>query len=188
MSMSWPPASHHRSPGLIPGQSSWDLWCLKWHWGFSFPLSVSFHYFSILIFVYRPLLPEGHRQNLETFKEQCPFRHHAPLDWTVLSVFLDSNGINMLTIRVTRFITAQIGSHGPHVGCEVLPSGCRFWPINRNAAIVFCTVAMNSFRTTGNVDPVKKCPIPEDLNPRVVTYKDTSHHSSFISFQRIDSS
>jgi hypothetical protein len=33
----------------IPGQSMWDLWCIKWHWDrfspqyFGFTLSVSFH-------------------------------------------------------------------------------------------------------------------------------------------------
>jgi hypothetical protein len=31
----------------------------------------------------------------------------------------------MLTVRVMHFIVAQIGSYGPHVGCEVLPGGCR---------------------------------------------------------------
>jgi hypothetical protein len=42
--------------GLCLGQSMWDLWLTKWHWDrffskfFIFPLSVSFHHDSILIY------------------------------------------------------------------------------------------------------------------------------------------
>jgi hypothetical protein len=47
------PASHRGGPGSIPGRSMWDLWWTKWHWDrflseyFGFPLSISFHRFSI---------------------------------------------------------------------------------------------------------------------------------------------
>jgi hypothetical protein len=47
------PASDRGGPGSIPGQSMWDLWWTKWHWDrffpdyFGFPLSISFHRFSI---------------------------------------------------------------------------------------------------------------------------------------------
>jgi hypothetical protein len=46
-------ASHRGGPGSIPGQSIWDLWWTKWHWDrifpefFGFPLSMSFHWWSI---------------------------------------------------------------------------------------------------------------------------------------------
>jgi hypothetical protein len=42
-----------RRSGLILGQSMWDLWWTKWHWDrflpeyFGFPLSISFHRWSI---------------------------------------------------------------------------------------------------------------------------------------------
>jgi hypothetical protein len=44
--------------GLIPDQYMWDLWWKKRHWErflsqyFSFPLSISFHQCSILIFIH----------------------------------------------------------------------------------------------------------------------------------------
>jgi hypothetical protein len=43
-------------PGLIQGPSVWNLWWTKWQWDrfhskcFGFPLSVSFHQWSILTF------------------------------------------------------------------------------------------------------------------------------------------
>lgn len=40
---------------------------------------------------------------------------------------------------------------------------------------VVCSVG-----TTENAEPVTKCHIPEDLNPHVVNYKDTSHHSKIV--------
>jgi hypothetical protein len=49
--------------------------------------SVSFHHCSIQIFIYVPLLPEGHRQNLGTFQKQCSFRYHRALDIKVLPLF-----------------------------------------------------------------------------------------------------
>jgi hypothetical protein len=51
------PASHRGGPGPLPRQFMWDLWWTKWHWDrvfsqrFDFPLSISFHQCSILIFL-----------------------------------------------------------------------------------------------------------------------------------------
>jgi hypothetical protein len=59
------PASDHGGPGWNPGQCMWDLFSTKWHWNrffsecFRCPLSVLFHNFSIPIFIYMLLLPEG---------------------------------------------------------------------------------------------------------------------------------
>ena len=45
-------------PASIPAQSTWDLWWTKWHWDrfpsqyFCFPLSLSFHRCSTIIFIY----------------------------------------------------------------------------------------------------------------------------------------
>ena len=57
--------SHCRCLGSILGQSMWHLCWTQCHWDrffskyFGFPLSVSFHQYSILIFIYMLLLSEG---------------------------------------------------------------------------------------------------------------------------------
>ena len=61
----WSPVFHCVGPGFIPGQSIWDLWWTKGHWDrlfseyLGFPLSISLHQCSVLIFVYTLLLPNG---------------------------------------------------------------------------------------------------------------------------------
>ena len=48
-------ASHQARPVSVPGQFVWDLWWWEWHWEiflsqyFTFPLSATFHQFSLLI-------------------------------------------------------------------------------------------------------------------------------------------
>jgi len=52
------PTSHRGGLSSIPGQSVWNLWWTKWHYDrflsqhFGFPLSVSFHQWSILIIMF----------------------------------------------------------------------------------------------------------------------------------------
>ena len=53
---------------------------------FGFPLSVSFHQHSILIFIYLLLLPEGQAvETCEAFRKQCSFLNTGELDITLLS-------------------------------------------------------------------------------------------------------
>jgi hypothetical protein len=53
---SYLPASHRGDAGLIPGQSTWDLWWMKRNWdrffsqNFGFPLPVSFDQYCLLIY------------------------------------------------------------------------------------------------------------------------------------------
>jgi hypothetical protein len=87
--------SHSGSSNSMPGQSMWDLWWTKWHWDrflseyFSFPLSVSFHHCSILIFIYILLLPEGQMgEAWEPSKDRCFFCNRGAFYRRVLSVSL----------------------------------------------------------------------------------------------------
>ena len=135
---------------------------------------------------WRTQTKHGNLQKAMPFQTSCSIRFESTFNF-----WGDLNGINMLTIK----------SDALYYGPNWKPwSPCRLWSSsrwmqtfshNRNAAIVFCIMAMQvvySFRTLGNADPVTKCPIPEDLSPQVVSYKVTSHHSSFVSCQWLDSS
>ena len=65
MANSQSPASHRRDPASIRGRCMWDLWRTVWYsdrgisQNFCFPLSVSFHQCSTLIFICMLLLAEG---------------------------------------------------------------------------------------------------------------------------------
>ena len=91
--------SHCTGPGLIPGQSMWELWWTKWHRErffppeyFSFSLSVSFHQCSIFIFIYMLLLPDGQAgEAWEPSKKQCSFRNWEVFDIKELSLFFHSS-------------------------------------------------------------------------------------------------
>ena len=75
------PASQRKGPGSIPGQSMRDLWVTDWHWDrffsecFGFPLSVLFHQWFILIFVYTFLLPGQRGEAWETRQKQYSSRN-----------------------------------------------------------------------------------------------------------------
>jgi hypothetical protein len=68
-------ASHREGSRSILSHSIWDLWWTKpqldWYSSppkvFLFPLSVSFYWYSVLIFISTILLTEGKRRSLENF-------------------------------------------------------------------------------------------------------------------------
>jgi len=87
---------HCTGPNLIPGQSMWELWWIKWHWDrlfppsehFSFLLSVSFHQRSTFVFMYMLLVLEWQTGKAwEPSKKQCSFRNWEVLETTALSLF-----------------------------------------------------------------------------------------------------
>lgn len=84
----------------MSGQFMWDLWRTKWRRDtcycecFSFPLSISFHHCSVVIFIYMLLLPEGpeKKQDVAKIRERrvaknFHFYYHKPVQvfrWNVL--------------------------------------------------------------------------------------------------------
>jgi hypothetical protein len=78
--------SHCGGPGSIPEQSMWDLWWTEWQWGYlcyeylGFPLSLSFHRCSKLVFTYTLFLPKGKRAkpgNLQKSSALADIGHHS---------------------------------------------------------------------------------------------------------------
>jgi hypothetical protein len=87
------PASHSEGQSSIPGESTSVSWLSKWQWNrvvsenFCFPLSVSLHERSTLVFMCMLLLPEGQRtEACEPSKKQWSFGNRGTLDWKVLSL------------------------------------------------------------------------------------------------------
>jgi hypothetical protein len=99
-------------PGSYPGQSMWDLWWTKWHWGrlslsfFSFLLSMSFHH----VF-HAHISPEGWGIGPLVAAVQ---RHNVtPLTSTTKTGPVQRVEFRRQLIgKVLRFVLRQVGSRG----------------------------------------------------------------------------
>jgi len=102
-------------------KSTWGLWWEKWHWDriffdyFRFALSISFHQFSTIIFIYMLLLSEGQTgETWKSSKKRCYVGSRGALD-KILSIsiylaketftienFFCGTPINMLLCKVNK--------------------------------------------------------------------------------------
>jgi hypothetical protein len=102
------PACHPRGPVSIPGQSLWDLWCERWHWGrvfsecFDCSLSARFQQWSLLIIICVLPLPGGPTgETWEPSKKQCCFGSRGALDRKILPFPLNFHPWRVSAAHVT---------------------------------------------------------------------------------------